>query len=187
MQEQFRKFGLYNVDTKYLSALYDKDKEVRYSEQIDYNRKPYLGVVVLVEGRQYFIPLTSAKVKHIKWKNVGQAHYLIYEKVDESEIRANDIVRHTENGNTKILSALEINKMIPVPDDCFQRIDFNKIQDERYKSLLVKEFLFLQNVQDGILKKAKMIYDKQKQTGKIFQSYCNFALLENICDEWTAQ
>ena len=74
--------------------------------------------------------------------------------------------------------------MIPVPVSCFARINFNSVRDDNYKALLLKEFLFLQNVQDGIFKKAREIYDKQTQTGKIFKRYCNFKLLEKICDTW---
>lgn len=185
MENTFKKFGLYNVGFDYLKVLHEQDSEVRYSEELNYENKPYVGVMVFFEDYHYFIPLTSAKPKHVKWKNVSKTHYLIYEVTNEEEIEANDIVKRSENSIIKILSALEINKMIPVPVGCFERIDFNKIYDMNYKALLVKEFLFLQNIQNDIFKKAQAVYDKQVKTGKVFECYCNFKLLEKVCDDWT--
>ena len=184
MEKPFKKFGLYNINIEYLAALHKQDSEVRYSANLNYGNKPYVGVIVAFKGYYYFIPLTSAKPKYTKWKNVAKSHYLIYEKVSEREVQDSDVIKRSENGNIKIMSALEIHKMIPVPVNCFERIDFDSVQDDRYKALLLKEFLFLQNVQDSIYKKARDIYDRQIQTGKIFNQYCNFKLLEKFCAGW---
>lgn len=184
LKNGLKKFGLYNIDVRYLEILHEQDSEVRYSKNLSYEHKPYVGVVVMCESYKYFIPLTSAKPKHVGWKNVSKTHYLVYEMVEEEEIRDTDIIKRSENGNIKILSALEINKMIPIPLNCFERIDFNKLQDDKYRALLLKEFLFLQNVQDGIYEKSQKIYNTQIQTGKIFNRHCNFRLLEKICTNW---
>ena len=160
---ELEKFGLYHISIEYLKFLHNNDNEVRYSEQSNYSDKPHLGIIVGLGKYKYFIPLTSAKPKHLKWKNVGRTHYLIYEIIGAEEVHVNDIVKYADGTLFKIMSALKIHKMIPVTDGLFERIDFNKIEDESYRALLMKEFFFLQNVQDDILGKAFKIYDKHKK------------------------
>lgn len=53
---------LYNVDVEYVKKLHDIDSEVFYSN--NYNTKPYVGIVIIQDRYNYFIPLTSAKPKH---------------------------------------------------------------------------------------------------------------------------
>lgn len=183
--EEILNFGLYYVEVGYQEYLHSVDSEVRYSRQVDYSNKPYLGVLVNLSTYKYFVPLTSPKARHSSWENVGQAHYLIYEPVTQEELRPNDIVKNDGNRLLKVLSALEINKMIPVPEGAFNRINFDE-QDPNYRALLRKEYLFLQNVQDNIKRKAKQIYNVQKQLSKVYPKYCNFTLLEQACCNWSA-
>lgn len=91
------------------------EPEVQYSEDKEYGQKPFLGIIVLINTYFYFIPLTSGKKKHTKWKNVGQAHYLIYEKVEKTELKHNDVFKSVSDTQAlKIFAALDIKKMIPV-------------------------------------------------------------------------
>ena len=76
MNVSFEKFGLYNVDTNYLCYLNSIEPEVQFSSDKDYEQKPFLGIVVLIEDYFYFIPLTSGKRKHAKWKNAGPAQVM---------------------------------------------------------------------------------------------------------------
>ena len=187
MKPKFADFGFYHVNTAYLKYLHDEiDTEVYYSEVKNYERKPFLGVIVNIEDYQYFIPLTSRKTKHLKWKNVGNTHYLIYETVDKKELRRGDIFKPVPDSDTvlKLLSALDIKKMIPVPADCYEKVDFNAETDLRYKALLEKEYFFCQSVQDGILEKALKIYHEQKESGVVHKMYCNFSKLEEACKTW---
>ncbi len=77
--------------------------------------------------------------------------------------------------------------MIPVPDGLYSKIDFDKIDDKKYKKLLIYEFLFCQDIQDGILAKVKEVYTKQKFTGKVFPMFCNYAKLEQACNKYITQ
>ena len=47
----------------------------------------------MIDTYLYFVPLTSGKPKHAKWKNVGSAHFLIYEQVSKTELRKADIFK----------------------------------------------------------------------------------------------
>ena len=81
MTVRFDNLGFYNVDTRYLQYLNTIEPEVQFTQEKDYTQKPFLGILVIIDTYTYFIPLTSGKPKHAKWKNVGSAHYLIYEQV----------------------------------------------------------------------------------------------------------
>lgn len=174
--------GLYTVDTGYLKRLHDTDSEVAYSSK-GYDKKPYVGIIVTNGTYNYFIPLTSAKSKHLKLKNVSKNHYVIYEMVDKSALKGDEI--YTEIGTNKvkhILSVLLIAKMIPVPNGKYQKIDFSTITDQAYKRLLIKEYKFLRPLFSDITRKANALYAAQMTSGKVFPFHCNFAELEKICD-----
>lgn len=186
MNIQYENFGFYVIDVEYLKFLHDNiDSEVRYDEFKSYDRKPFLGIVVIIDKYTYFIPLTSSKEKHSRWKNVDNTHYLVYEIIDNESKRRNDVVKfYSDKQVLKILSALEIKKMIPVPNGYYKRIDFSDIADEKYRSLLLKEYAFCKKIQDGILEKARKIYQEQKSTGKVYPYYCDFGKLEAACDDY---
>ena len=185
MSISFENFGLFNIDIDYLRYLNGVDSEVQFSDDKDYEQKPFLGIIVLIDTHSYFIPLTSGKYKHTKWKNVGPAHYLVYEQVNKSELRKHDVHKSiSETEALKIFAALDIKKMIPVRTGLYTRLDFSMISDERYADLLEKEYRFCQKIQDGILAKAELIYTEQRKTGKVYPMYCNFAKLEEACDTY---
>ncbi len=180
------KLGFYNVNADYLRYLKSIDSEVQFTEEKDYTQKPFLGIIVVIGTYSYFIPLTSGKHRHTKWKNVGSAHYLIYEQVPKTELRRKDISKSISEGEAlKIFAALEIKKMIPVKSGLYHRIDFGALSDRKYADLLEKEYRFCQKNQDGILSRVSQIYTEQKQTGKVYPMYCNFAKLEQDCDTYT--
>ena len=166
MNVSFENFGLYNVDVDYLRYLNSIEPEVQFSDDKYYEQKPFLGVVILIDDYSYFIPLTSGKRKHAKWKNVGPAHYLVYEQVEKSELRRNDVFKSISDTEAlKIFAALDIKKMIPVKEGLYSRIEFSSLSDRKYADLLEKEYRFCQKIQDGILVKANQIYTEQKKSG----------------------
>ena len=94
----------------------------------------------MIDTYLYFVPLTSGKPKHAKWKNVGSAHFLIYEQVSKTELRKADIFKSLSAAEAlKFFAALEIKKMIPVRADLYTRIDFAALSDKQYADLLEKE------------------------------------------------
>ena len=108
MVVRFENLGLYNIDTDYLRYLNGIEPEVQFTQDKDYEQKPFLGIIVTIDTYSYFIPLTSGKPKHAKWKNVGPAHYLIYEQVKKTELRRRDIFKSiSETEALKIFAALD--------------------------------------------------------------------------------
>lgn len=188
MQIYNKKLYFYKIDLEYIKYLHSIDNEVYYDETDEnYDNKPYLGIILTDNDFKYFVPLTSAKKKHITWPNSGDNYIMIYEKVrlqDTQNINTeNWISKFVLEGDTfvskHILSILDIKKMIPVPDRVFHKENINLLNDEKRKRLLLKEHEFLVPMQDKIVKKANKIYTNQMKTKKIFKGYCNYTLLEN--------
>jgi len=55
MKASYKDFGFYTVNTDYLKLLSEADNEVYYSATEEYARKPFLGIVVLLNGYSYFL------------------------------------------------------------------------------------------------------------------------------------
>ncbi len=183
MEAIYKDYGFYKIDVQYVKYLNSLDSQVYYENSLNYDRKPYLGLILHLGKYNYCIPITSSKKRHLAWKNVTEHNYLIYEIIQQSEIHLNDIYKQIANTNQfkKILAVLEIRKMIPVDDTVCEHIDFTSIQDLKYKDLLEKEYNFLKPLRLDILKRADVLYNKQIESGQIGIGicYCNFNILEN--------
>ena len=87
---------LYMVDMKYIRNLSDVDDRVlSVSPQIGKQNRPFVGIIIICNNKQYCIPLSSPKPKHTKMKN----------DVDFSKIY---------DGDGKLIGVLNFNLMIPV-------------------------------------------------------------------------
>ena len=188
MDVQFDQFGFYTLDMAYLNELHSIDDQVFYnSADPNYAGKPYLGIAVIIGKYRYFIPLTSAKQRHVKWKLVDKAHFLIYDMISTQNIQANYIIQRISNDADhvlQIMAALDLKKMIPVPIFYYHKVDFKSMRrtNPKYAALLNKELRFLLKRQDDIRIHIKNIYEEQKLTGKVYPYYCDFAKLEKFYD-----
>ena len=88
------KYGFYTVNSDYLEYLNKVDSEVYYNPSYRNSIKPFVGIIVGIENYNYFIPISSAKEKHKKWKNVSDEHFLIYEVIDNSITIDGDIYKY---------------------------------------------------------------------------------------------
>lgn len=103
----------------------------------------------------------------------------------KAKLRKRDIYKSiSETDALQIFAALDLKKMIPVADGLYSRIEFAKLEDQKYADLLEKEYRFCQKIQDGILSKVTQIYREQKETGKVYPMYCNFSRLEDACNQY---
>ena len=48
--------------------------------------------------------------------------------------------------------------MIPVPNGCYERIEFDELDDIRYKDLFEKEYAFCLKVKTKVLKKVEKLF-----------------------------
>ncbi|MBQ9707742.1 MAG: type III toxin-antitoxin system ToxN/AbiQ family toxin, partial [Firmicutes bacterium] len=107
---------LYEVEDAYIDYLSD------YVPHLFHNKKDkqrhsrkYIGIVLTINGLNYFAPLSSFKKKHHKMKNT----------VDLIKVGA--------------YAVINLNNMFPVPDGLYQYVDFSKEKDANYRNLLMAE------------------------------------------------
>ena len=152
---------LYEVDSNYVNFL------APHIEHIFQNRKPeqrfkrkYIGVVLKVNGFNYFAPLSSYKPKHERMK----------ESLDFLKI--------------KDYAVINLNNMFSVPDGVYYYVEINKETDPQYRALLLAEYRFMKSRQDKIRKNAELVYNHKVKNGMStpLAKRCNdFLLLENLC------
>ena len=76
--------------------------------------------------------------------------------------------------------------MIPVPNECIERLIIKDIKDEKYRLLLNKEYQFCIDNAEQIQKKAQKIYEMVTLNRKPILTYnsCDFRILEQAYYEY---
>ena len=95
------------------------------------NERKYIGVILTVNGMDYFEPLSSFKDKHSRME----------ESVDFIKV--------------KRYAVININNMFPVPDGLATYVDISKEKNERYRSLLLAEYRAIKGMQEKIRRMQK--------------------------------
>ena len=155
------------IDSKYCDYLRKFDSKVPYN----YGKKitrPFVGVLFDINDIEYFVPLTSPKPKHLKMKNT-----IDFMKIDGGA-----------------LGAINFNNMIPVLKDNYELLDLDTMEsssERKYKILLSKQLIWLNDNIDLVKNKSKKLYDlynSNKLNAEIKNRCCNFKLLEEKCYEY---
>lgn len=148
------KIKFYNIDNDYIKYLHQFDKKVPFNKQ---QRRPYVGIVIQIENINYFAPLFSPKKSHTKYSDNPT-----YIRIGEQ------------------YGIIRFNNMISVDETCLNYIDFNQIEDKKYKNLLLAQNVFIQKNTEKIRKKAEKLYKWVTKDKKEFfvELSCNFKLLE---------
>ncbi len=63
---KLEKLNFYTINDNYINYLSEYDNHIAYNKNA---RRPYVGVVVIVDGHFYFAPLFSPKQKHKMYKD----------------------------------------------------------------------------------------------------------------------
>ena len=124
---------LYTINEEYINYL------KQFSENIKYNKnesRPYVGIILEINGHNYFAPLGSPKPKHIKMK----------ESMDFIKI---------DNGQAGVIN---LNNMIPVSLEYVKQIDFS-LYDEKYVGLLKKQAIWINKNSPKIKSKTLKLYN----------------------------
>ena len=152
----------YRINEDYNRYLQNYEKEnrgvtkvpdIRYTDR----NKFAFGAVLQVNGMNYYVSVSSFDKKQ-------EANILIRVPGDEKEIKG----------------SLRFNYMIPVPEECIERLIIKNVQDEKYRLLLNKEYQFCMNNAERIQKKANKIYEMVTTNGKqkLTDNSCAFSILE---------
>lgn len=147
----------YNVDDEYIEYLYSIDNRVPFNKN---NKRPYIWIILEINKFKYFAPMFSPKQQHNKYKT--NATYI---KIGEG------------------LGIIKLNNMIPVNIKNLRYIDFNNIEDKKYRNLLIQQNNYIQLNTDKIREKANKLYQFVINDNKKFFTdiCCDFKLLEEKC------
>lgn len=162
----------YVVDKQYINYLTQFDPRIGY---VDYGErlKLHIGILLSINSFHYYVPISSPKPKHLKMSNGLDFHKL-------------------QDVSTNYLYAvLNLNNMIPVPNQCITQLKYNEIESFRsfmsekektdYIYLLQKEKALIDKAQDTLQTKALKLYTKctNNPTSTLAARCCNFKLLES--------
>lgn len=168
------KLNLYSVSDKYIQYLRQFDNRI-YDNKEDtraYERK-YLGVVLIVNGLNYYIPMSSPK----------KSDYIDF----ENKIIRNDtktIIRIHNGG--RLYGTLRISNMIPVPITELEPYTISNETDNRYRDVILGELRYINNNTNKIMKYANIVYNQKINDLDIgyIKNTVDFKLLEEKLREW---
>ena len=149
---------IYRISDQYIRFLSSRDKKVQYNKG---NRRPYVGVVLLVGRYKYFVPMESPKPNHAKIK--PGKHIL---KLDGGR-----------------LGLLGFNNMVPVHKDALIEFDIAAEPDEKYRELLRNQAVMCNKQKADIYSRAsKTYYDVVNgKNDFLARISCDFKALERAC------
>lgn len=171
-----KRLKLYHVNLKYVRNLHNVDNHVpSISPQIGKQNRPFLGIIVMVNGAKYCIPFSSYSAGKNK-------------KIDS--MRENITFRKVRDKDGNVLAVLNLNNMIPVRDDYITEIDLkikasDPITIKQWKKLCMKELDWCQSNSSEIERLANELHHKYC-SGELFQkrNIClNFPALERECNK----
>ena len=166
-----KRLKLYTVEMKYIRNLHNQgdDRVYSVSPQTGKDTRPFVGIVIICDDKQYCIPLSSPKEKHKTMKNSIDYHKVL-------------------DAQGKLIGVLNINNMIPVRKDVLKEIDIKIHQTDsqetkHYKNLVIDQLNFCRHNQDMIVAKANKLYrmvNKKSVSGPLKRRCLNWQKLEDI-------
>ena len=157
--------NFFTVDLAYVNFLKEAEIKKRGFSRVpnmeygkDRKKKFLCGVVLEVNGQDYYVPVTSFKIQK-------PDNFLIY----------------AESG--RVVSSLRFNYMFPVPKELVSVRRVATEPDQAYRRLLLQELQYCIKNQEEIRRLAARTYKRVllgKNPGLVANS-CDFLLLEELC------
>lgn len=162
----------YYVNYDYVEYLKQTDpKNVQNNYENAKNQKPYLGIVLSVNNKNYFAPLSSDK--NLKYKNIKKTNPTVFKLI-------------TTNNN--YLGIIKLNNMIPVNKSELNEITKNDLleKDSKYQKLLNTQRVVINHNVADIQQKAELLYKLVVEHKNEFYSQVSakFTELEKACDNY---
>lgn len=153
----------YTVSDTYITHLKAIDDRVPDNYKAT---RPYVGVVMEINGHQYLAPLTSYKPKQDRLNASTPSLFKLHEKGDEQNK----------------LGMIQINNMLPVTEAELTLLNMDA-QPEKYKRMLNLQLAFIKANQEKIKEKAEKFYELVVVRKHTFFSAisCDFMALEAGC------
>ena len=175
---------LYSVSDKYIGFLQKEIPGVYSNKEGHRNHtRKYIGVVIVLNGFNYYVPLSSPK--ETDYQRAGDQ--MVIKKSIVPIIR---ILVKNSKGEKELKGTLRVSHMIPVPESELELYDLDNEADENYKNLVSQEIIFIRKNKEKIMGNADLIY-KQKARGDHTAKYVETALdyerLETLCKSFIEQ
>lgn len=172
---------IYSVSDRYIDYLRANDIRV-YSNKDEHrvHTRKYVGVVLSMNGYNYFIPMSSPK--KTDYQRAGE--HMVIKKSIIPIIR---IVVKNREGQKELKATLRVSHMIPVPESELEKYDLEKEIDTKYKDLVNDEIIFIRKNKEKIINNAKVIYKqkiKNDESAGYVKSALDFVNLENLCRDF---
>lgn len=109
-----------------------------------------------------------------------------YEKERRGVTKVPNILIRVPGDEKEVKGSLRFNYMVPVPDECVEKLVIKDVMDEKYRLLLNKEYRFCVDNAERIQKKANKIYNMVTTNRKqiLTDNSCAFHILEDGCREY---
>lgn len=171
------KLKLYIVDADYVKYLYGFDNRVMFWDGENYKTdRKYIGVVLNINGFNYFAPLSSPKDNDY-----------FYVK-GEKKIKKNNIpIIRLVTDDDVLLGKIKLGNMIPVKDDYITLYDIEGEPDKKYKGLVKKEMLCIRKSKEEIIKNASVLYNQKLNNYEgisYLDATIDFKVLEEACNNY---
>lgn len=158
------KLNFYIIDEDYINHLSQFDKHIAYNKN---EKRPYIGVIIVVKQHYYFAPLFSPKQKHKTYKDNVSFFRIINQKTKSD------------------LGIIRFSDMIPVPQESVHLLE-SKNNSYGYRRLLSEQYSYINKPENKkrIMDKAERIYsivigDSKSKMAKFYKELsCNFKSLE---------
>lgn len=150
--------NVYKLNPFYCNYLHDYEAKIPYIEN-EKESRPFVGTVLYVNGKNFFAPLTSPKSKHLTMKDSQD-----FLKIDGGK-----------------LGGINLNNMMPIPQNYLHEIDIKNIRDSKYKRMLFKQLNWIQKNSQRINNRARCLYylvSHGNANADLINRCCNFELLE---------
>ena len=155
---------IYEIDSAYIEYLAGFEEHLFRNKKITQNfSRKYIGIILEINGFEYFAPLSSFKPKHKR----------LCETVDFIKIG--------------IYAVINLNNMFPASLTLCKSVKIENIKNEHYRDLVRAEYRIIKQKTEQIINNAKDVYThKMINDGKSKLSQrCNdFKLLEQKCNEY---
>jgi protein AbiQ len=153
---------IYKVQDKYIRYLSGVDHRVQYNKG---NKRPYVGVVLVVGSYRYFVPMESPKQNH---KN----------------LKASVHIMPLDGGK---YGQLGFNNMIPIRTDALIAFDIDQEPDKQYAELLKRQASYINRHKTDVYERASKTYFRAttKTENNFFKKVCcDFKKLERACENY---
>lgn len=159
----------YNVDLEYIEFLKKFEVQRRGFTRVpnvNYhsgNNKFFYGAVLIVNGINYFVPVSSKK----------------HSKQDDLLIRS-------QNRPEIIYGTLRFAYMIPIPKECLSLLIRDSFNDAQKSQKIRNELAFCRRNKDKIARQAERTYNRiiSKKSDALCHNSCDFKLLEQAYTEY---